>query len=148
MVKKVVFAAFLFFYFLPAGYGQVQADVSNKKLQVFVYYFYGNFRCASCRKIEAFTKEALNASFKEELKDGMLVFKVVNVDEKDNEHFLGDYQLYSKSVVLSLMKDGKEMKYKNLDEIWNYLNDKRKFLGYIKNETKVFLAECVKGKTE
>ena len=41
---------------------------------------------------------------------------MVNVDEPANEHFIKDYQLYSKSIVIVKMQDGKELKWENLDE--------------------------------
>jgi len=50
-----------------------------------------------------------------------------------------DYQLYTKSVVLSLVKDGKEVKFKNLDKVWQLLRNKDKFYKYIKEETTNFL---------
>ena len=109
---------------------------SNK---VVVYYFHGNFRCSSCWAIERYTKEALNNNFKNQLDSGQLVIKVVNVEEKGNEHFVQDYQLYTKSVILSLVKDGKEVKFKNLDKVWQCLRNKNKFYEYIKEETQSFL---------
>ena len=52
-----------------------------------------------------------------------------------------DYQLYTKSVVLSLVKDGKEQKYENLPKIWEYVGDTDTFYTYIKTETDEYLAE-------
>ncbi len=109
--------------------------------KVIAYYFYTNFRCQSCYAIEKYTKEAIEGSFEDELTSGKLIFKTVNIEEKDNEHFLGDYQLYTKSVVLSLLKDGKEIKFKNLKEVWELLRNKDEFYKYIKEETKGFLDE-------
>jgi hypothetical protein len=120
-------------------------DESEKKKsedkKIIVYYFYTNFRCASCHKIENYTKEAIEKYFKDELKSGKLVFKAINVEEKENEHFVKDYKLYTKSVVLSLVKNNKEVKYNNLAKVWNYLKDKKKFYGYIKKETDKYLKE-------
>ena len=47
--------------------------------------------------------------------------------------------LYTKSVVLSLVKDGQEVKFKNLEQVWQLLRNKDKFYQYIKNETQGFL---------
>ena len=108
---------------------------------VIVYYFHGNVRCSSCHRIEQYTKEAIEQNFKNELDSGQLVYKVVNIDEKQNQHFIEDYQLYTRAVVLSAVKDGKEIGYKNLTEVWNYLRDKAGFLSYIKDEVDEFLKE-------
>ena len=116
-----------------------KSEVGEAK--VIAYYFYTNYRCQSCYTIEKYTKEAIESNFNEELTSGELVFKPTNVEEKGNEHFLKDYQLYTKSVVLSLVKDGKEVKFKNLEKVWEYLRNKDAFYKYIKEETNEFLGE-------
>ncbi len=107
--------------------------------KVIVYYFHGSFRCPTCRNLEQYAKQAIQNNFKKELAEGKLIFKTVNVEEKENEHFVNDYQLYTKSLVLSLVKDNKEVKYKNLDKIWGYVRDKTKYMDYVKNEVNNFL---------
>jgi hypothetical protein len=69
------------------------------------------------------------------------VFRPVNVEEPQNHHFVEDYQLFSKSLVLSLVTDGRETKSKNLTDIWTIVNDKDKFFQYVKNEVEGFLKE-------
>jgi hypothetical protein len=114
---------------------------SPGETEVIAYYFYTNFRCQSCYTIEKYTKETIESNFEDELVSGKLVFKAVNVEEKENEHFINDYQLYTKSVVLSLIKDGKEVRFKNLKEVWELLRNKDRFYKYIKEETQKFLEE-------
>ena len=78
-----------------------------------VYYFRSNFRCANCYKIEEYTKEVIEEFLKEESNAERLVYEVANIDEEKNYHFVEDYQLYTKSVVISIIKNGEEVKYKN-----------------------------------
>ena len=113
--------------------------------KVVAYYFHTTFRCPSCRKIEKYTEGSIKDYFGKELKSGRLEYNVVNVEKKGNEHFVDDYQLYTKSVVLSLVKDGKEVKHKNLNKVWEYLGNKDTFYAYIKDEMKAFLGETGKG---
>ncbi|MFA5144256.1 MAG: nitrophenyl compound nitroreductase subunit ArsF family protein [Candidatus Omnitrophota bacterium] len=108
---------------------------------VVVYYFHGNFRCVNCKTIEQNTKEALEKYFRKELDAGTVVFKAVNVETKGNEHFTEDYKLYTKSVVLSLVKGGKEVKSGNLTRVWEYLRNKDAFHQYIKGEVEKYLEE-------
>ena len=96
-----------------------------------VYYFHGYARCASCRKIEQYTKEAAE-SFAAGQYAGRVAFAALNVEEKANEHFVKDYQLVSKTVVLQPEKDGKPGAWENLDRIWFELGSKDKFLVYVK----------------
>jgi len=96
-----------------------------------VYYFHGYARCASCRKIEQYTKEAAE-TFNSGQYAGRVAFVALNVEESPNEHFVKDYQLVSKTVILQPEKDGKPGKWENLDRIWLELGDKDKFIAYIK----------------
>ena len=104
---------------------------SGEKHQVVVYYFYTTQRCSSCLKIEAFTKETLDSAYSAQLKDSLIVWRFTNIDEKANEHFQDDYQLYTKSVIISDVVDGKQIRWKNMEKIWEYLDDKAAFQAYI-----------------
>ncbi len=107
--------------------------------RVLAYYFYTTKRCASCRKLEAYTAEAIASGFDAEVKTGALVFQPINVDEKGNEHFVKDYELFTKSVVLVDERSGKQIAWKNLPKVWQLLNDKEAFLRYVQEETRAYL---------
>ncbi|MFH1702921.1 MAG: nitrophenyl compound nitroreductase subunit ArsF family protein [Nitrospirota bacterium] len=113
-------------------------DSNNK---VIAYYFHGTNRCTTCRTIERYSKEAIDRYFAQELKNGKLDFKPINVDEPENRHYIQDYQLYTRSLVLALYKDDKQLKWKNLSEVWSYVRDQEKFYQYVKDETERFLQE-------
>lgn len=108
---------------------------------VAVYYFHGNFRCVNCHNIEQYTKETVEKYFKKEVDTGKVVFKVINVETKGNEHFTDDYQLYTKSVILSLVKDGKEVKFDNLAKVWDHLRNRDAFHQYVRSEIDKYLKE-------
>jgi hypothetical protein len=109
--------------------------------RVTAYYFHTTTRCASCKAIEAYSHEAIESAFADELEDGRLVWKVVNVDIKGNEHFMKDYDLYTKSLVLVNEVRGKPAQWKNLEKVWQLLQDKPKFLRYVQDETRGYLTE-------
>jgi hypothetical protein len=109
--------------------------------KVIAYYLHGSGRCSNCIKFEQYSKEAIEANFKNELAAGKLEFKVFNVEEQNNEHFVQDYQLYTKSLIISLIKDGKEVKFKNLEKIWEFVRNKQKFYDYVMQEINNFLKE-------
>jgi len=116
-----------------------QEAVSSK---VVVYYFHGTFRCSTCYKLEQYSKEAVDTNFKDALASGKLEFKVINIEDKGNEHFGKDYQLYTKSLILSLVRDGKQTKWKNLDKIWEYVGNKQRFIDYVKSQIADLLKEA------
>lgn len=131
----VIVAVSIGFTFIPSGTYAKQAPSSK----VIAYYFHGTFRCPTCYKLEQYSKEAIETNFKDALASGKLEFKVVNVEDKGNEHFVNDYQLYTKSLVISLTENGKETKAKNLTKIWDYVGNKQKFFDYVTSEINNFL---------
>lgn len=118
-----------------------EAEDNAKGTQVIAYYFHGDMRCPTCHKLEQYSKEAIETNFKDALATGKLEYKVINVENRGNEHYTGDYQLYTKSLILSLVKDGKEIKWKNMDKIWEYVGNKNRFIDYVKNGVTDLLKE-------
>ena len=112
----------------------VFAGENKSSSKVIAYYFHGTFRCYTCTNMEKYSREAIEANFKDALASGQLEFKAVNVEDKGNEHFVNDYQLYTKALIISLVKDGKEVKSKNLDKNWQLARDKQKFIDYVSAE--------------
>jgi hypothetical protein len=104
-----------------------------------VYYFHGTFRCETCRKIEAWAKDAVGEGFVREMKAGNLDWRVVNIQEEPNEHFADEYKLSSQAVVVTQWQDGKVIRWKNLDEVWDHLESKQGFCDYITGEVAGFL---------
>jgi hypothetical protein len=114
-------------------------EVKSQNSKVIAYYFHGNFRCTTCRNIEEYSHDAIQEYFAKEIGNGSLEFRPVNVEEPGNKHFIQDYQLVTKSLVLSLVSDGRETKSKNLADVWKLVRDKEKFFQYVKDEIEKFL---------
>lgn len=115
-------------------------QTSNKKdHKVIVFYFYGNVRCYTCKRIERLTKEAVKEGFGEEMKNGVVEMKAVNVQEPRNNNFIKDYRLYTKSVIVSDLKQGKEERWKNLQRVWELVRNDEAFKKYVQKEVKEYL---------
>ncbi|MHC9545032.1 MAG: nitrophenyl compound nitroreductase subunit ArsF family protein [Vulcanimicrobiota bacterium] len=106
--------------------------------KVIVYYFHNNYRCPSCKKIEAYSSETVKTKFADDIKKGTITWQMVNVDEAPNKHFIKEYNIFTKQVVLVEMKKGVQTKWKNLDKIWELLGNKDKFSSYVEQEVKAF----------
>ncbi len=104
-----------------------------------VYYFHGDFRCDNCKKIEQYSREAVEKYFADQLKSGELEFKVVNMDRPENQHFIQDYQLYSSSLVLVEYKGMSQVRWKNLAKVWDNLDDQEAFYDYVKTEIQKYM---------
>jgi hypothetical protein len=109
--------------------------------QFVAYYFHGNFRCATCRKIETYSEEAISDAFADELASGELIWKILNTDEKDHKHFVKDFELVTKSVVLVEYRDGQVVRFENLKDVWKLVGDKDDFIKYVRDSTREFLGQ-------
>ena len=107
--------------------------------KVVAYYFHGNVRCMTCRSIEAYAKEAVESGFPVALEGGRIEFRVVNVEETGNGHFVQDYQLTTRSVVLVEFAADKQKRWKNLGRVWELVRRKDAFLKYVREETQDYL---------
>jgi hypothetical protein len=117
----------------------VESEKLHESDQVIVYYLHMNRRCMTCGKLEAYSKEAVETGFEEQLKDSSIVFVVENFETEGNEYFAKDYELYSQSLILSRQNNGKETEWKNLDKIWQLVRDKDKFVEYVQTEMTEFV---------
>ena len=107
-------------------------------------YFHGDVRCPTCMKLEAYSGEAIQSGFEKEVKDSLLVFRTVNWDREENAHYLDDYKLYTKALILSRVRGGKEVAWINLDSIWQLVGDKDKFIKYVQTHSRAFTDTPVK----
>lgn len=142
-MKKGILALLLALVVLccATGPGIAQEGQAAQQNQVVVYYFHTNFRCTNCYNMEKWTKEVVDCDFKAEQANGKIVLKIFNTETKGNEHYMNDYQLFTKSVVLALVKKGKEVKFTNLAKVWDFLRSGDKFKAYVKDEISKYLKE-------
>jgi hypothetical protein len=143
LMSSVVLAALAFTGSACAveGAGQPKTSASPQATpktaaKTVIYYFHGTSRCQTCRTIEAYADEAVKAAFGPELARGELLWQPLNVDESANEHFVKDYQLFTRSLVVV---DGANPKrFKNLERVWQLVGDKPVFMRYVQDEVRAF----------
>ena len=140
-VRKHVFVIFAVLIFLTGETGAAEKDakISSERARIIVYYFHGTYRCPSCTKIEKWSYEAIKHSFLKALKEGRLLWKPVNVDKPENRHFVKEYSLFTKSLIITEVKGEKQTKWKNLDKVWRLLGDQEKFSAYVTQEVKNYM---------
>ncbi len=96
-----------------------------------VTYFSSDVRCATCVRIERLTRETVEKNFAAEIASGRIVLSTINLDGPGNEHFVQDYQLISKTVIVSDRAKGQEVKWENLQEVWSKQKDEQAFEAYV-----------------
>lgn len=88
---------------------KIATDHGNTRL--YVYYFHGTNRCGTCMAIEENTKKTLDLNFPAEMKQGIVKFLSVNMDEAANAPLVEKCEASTMSMyMVSVDKDGKETK--------------------------------------
>ena len=70
--------------------------------------FHSTHRCITCKAIESNTKFVLETNFAKELKDGIISFQIVNVDDEKNYKLAEKFQASGTALFLNVISDGKE----------------------------------------
>ncbi len=81
----------------------------------------------TCNAIEANTKYTLNTYFAKELKEDKITFHVINVDVKENEKIAEKFEASGTSLILNVIKNGKETQINLTDFAFMNGNDQEAF---------------------
>ena len=106
-----------------------------------IIYFHGDYRCATCNKLEELSKMTVDQYFSEELKSGKVEFDIINYDKKENEHYVDDFQLFNQSLIVIKYKDGKQKEWKNCKKIWQLVRKDDKSLDDVKKAVNEYLKD-------
>lgn len=100
-----------------------------------VYFFEGNAPCPVCDQIREMTA-AMMATPADPLKH--FTMRDINVEVPGNERYILDLGLYSTSVVLAQEADGKIVRWKNLESVWDLADNEPGFREYMLREIDAF----------
>ncbi len=100
---------------------------------VVVYQFHRRFRCQECYRLEEMIKSILEDSFAGEMKSGELVFRVIDLDQKGSERYEKKYDFFYNTVIIVDREDGKDLRHKNLEILWQMLDNEKAVADLIKD---------------
>lgn len=106
---------------------------------IVAYYFHGKTRCPTCQRIESQAQEAVQEGFARELQQGKLQWRIVNYEEPGNEHFAKQYNLAAPIVVFSEIRDGRQVRWVDVPEVWQLVDDKPAFVAHVQGQLRAFL---------
>ncbi len=126
-MKKLLLLLAIISSFVACGNAQkktenVATQTNSDKIEVL--YFHGKQRCITCRAIETLTNEVLDSDFAEAQKSGKVIFKIIDISQKENEAIADKYEVTWSSLILD--KGGKVV---NLTDMG---------FSYAKNQPEVF----------
>lgn len=114
-------------------------EVTPQQAELVVYYMDMGKDCSTCLSLEAYTKEALDTWFAPDLASGRVQWRTADLDDPANAHFVDEFGLYTKSVVLVRFEDGKQVQFESLGRIWELVYDRDAYMAYIRDEVQRFL---------
>lgn len=91
--------------------GKAQNKVSENQVKeqiIEIFDFHTTNGCITCKAIEANTKYTLDTYFADELKNGKITFKVVNIDKDENYELAKKFKASGTSLFLNVIGDEKE----------------------------------------
>ena len=105
-----------------------------------VLYFHGAQRCVTCKAIEANTKALLDSLYSNEIASGKIVYKIIDISQKENEKVADKYEVTWSSLFVNRWKNGTE-EVNNMTEFGfaNAKSDPDSFKNGIKSKIDEFL---------
>ncbi len=104
-MKRLTFFSLSFLLYLFSVSGMIQAQ-SNDYVEVL--YFHGKQRCATCKAIEKYTKEVIEADFPEQVKSGKVRFREVDISTPEGEKLADKYHVSWSSLYVNGWKGSVE----------------------------------------
>ena len=117
--------------------GNAQNKVTDTQLKantIEVFDFHTTNRCVTCKSIESNTQYTLETFFADELKEGKITFKVVNIDEDENYELAKKFKASGTSLFLNVITPEKEKQIDLTAFAFTYGKKKDDFSGRLKNK--------------
>ena len=109
-MKNSIFLFMSLFLFLQSCGKSEKNELANEpdKTCVEILYFHGDMRCKNCYAMEKGVSELLDDQFKDEVKDGKIIFKTIDITTPEGEQIADNYGVTWSSLYLNNWKNGKE----------------------------------------
>jgi rhodanese-related sulfurtransferase len=115
------------------------SNTSAKQNRLEVYCFHGTRQCETCINMKANTKATLNKYFAEQLKNGSIVFSIIDVDDAENEKLAAKFQATGTALMINNVVNGKDHITDWSDFAFDKANDANKFMPELKSKIEAVL---------
>ena len=113
----------------------VQVTTGDK---VVVYSMHLTIPCITCKQIEELTGGLVRTEFRNELETGRLELR--SADFQEDEELARRYGVGTSTVVVAKFRDGREVEFRRLDEVWTKVNRPSEFTDYVRRAIRELLA--------
>jgi cytochrome c biogenesis protein CcdA len=101
--------------------------------KVEVVYFHPRFRCVSCNNVEKFAEEVTEDEFAEEVEDGKVVFRSLEIDDPNNDELVDELGVTGSSLYIVAEGNG-EREHSEIKSVWLHWNDPKRCKEIITSE--------------
>ena len=101
--------------------------------RVDVVYFHRTQRCYVCYYAEEKTRYTLETYFADEMASGRVVFKVLNVQDKENAAIVNKYGAYTLSLFINTIRGGTDH-IEKVTDIWYLIGDDEAFVEVVRDK--------------
>jgi len=109
--------------------------IAQKPSKLKIVYFHAERRCPTCLSIEENTRKTLKTYFADQLKNGIIDFQVLNVEDKKNEKLVEKYQADGSGLFMTYLAGKKETTNDMTNFAFSYSrNQPEKFISGLKEE--------------
>jgi hypothetical protein len=124
----------------PSQGMSIAVDSTAAQPVAILYYFHRTLRCETCLMIETYIDEALRVHYADALEDGRLQWLPMNIEEPGNAHFEEDFSLEYNSAILVHLDGQRSVSWRNLEKVWDLVEDKEGFVAYIRDQIQPLLS--------
>lgn len=113
---------------------QTPTNESSPKVErVEIINFHATQRCASCSTLGEYSEATIYEFFQPELRDGVVIFKSINIDLPENKEIAQKYQARGSSLYINAIYNDQD----HIEEdvtVWRLLSSDQQFKSYLKNK--------------
>jgi hypothetical protein len=140
IMKKTSVFFLLLMMVLPLFLNGQNKSAGKSPLKVEVFYFHPNERCPIDLSIEENTRATMQSSFSGRIKEGTIIFKVLNTDDKANAKIAAKFEINAQALYIVKHDKGKEIKNDLTDFAFSCgQSDPEKFKRRLKDEIETAL---------
>ena len=100
-----------------------QISIPHQDIEkVELLYFHPRFRCLSCNNVEKFAKEVAENEFEQEMEEGKLVFRSLDIDDPENKDLVEELGVTGSSLYV-VATDGGKREHQAITDVWLHWND-------------------------
>ena len=122
-----------------AGSARAETETAPR---VVATYFHRTLRCQTCLEIESLARYDVTEVMAGDVATGLLAWRRVNFDEKQNAHFEEEFELEGPSLVVALEAGGEVLKWVRLDRVWELYDEVEAFDAYVLGAVEEYLRDA------